>query len=104
MAIELIGWISAIILAMTISRQVYTQWKTKSCEGVSPWLFVGQLAASIGFVAYSFLVDNWVFVVTNFFNAVAALIGQGFYLRNRRAGKSETKTSRMPNRFFSDKR
>lgn len=84
---ELVGWLSAIILAMTLSRQVYTQWRTKSCDGVSSWLFIGQLFASLGFVTYSYLVENWVFVWTNAFNLVAALIGQWIYSRNRQASK-----------------
>ncbi len=84
---EMIGWISAVILAMTISRQVYTQWRSKSCDGVSSWLFIGQLFASFGFVIYSFLLDNWVFVLTNAFNLVAALIGQWLFSRNKQAGK-----------------
>jgi uncharacterized protein with PQ loop repeat len=87
---ELIGWFSAIVLAATISRQVYTQWKTKSTEGVSRWLFIGQLTASAGFVAYSFLVDNWVFVCANFYILLTAVAGQYIYLRNKKqaAGKA----------------
>jgi MtN3 and saliva related transmembrane protein len=81
---EGIGWLSTLILCATISRQVYTQWKTKSTAGVSHWLFVGQLAASVGFVAYSFLLENWVFVVSNIFILITALIGQVLYLRNKK--------------------
>lgn len=84
---ELVGWASAIILGITIARQVYTQWKTKSCEGVSSSLFIGQLFASLGFVIYSYLLDNWVFVMTNAFNLVAAMIGQWIFSRNRQASK-----------------
>ena len=46
-----------------------------SSEGVSRWLFVGQLAASTGFTAYSYLVRNWVFVVTNALMLVNGLLG-----------------------------
>lgn len=81
---EIIGWISTLILAATISRQVYTQWRTKSVQGVSRWLFVGQLAASTGFVIYSALVDNWVFVCSNLYILLTAVVGQWIYLRNRR--------------------
>ncbi len=84
---ELVGWLSAFILALTLSRQVYTQWRTKSCDGVSSWLFIGQLFASLGFVIYSYMVENWVFVWTNAFNLVAALVGQWIYSRNRQASK-----------------
>ncbi|MGI8848980.1 MAG: hypothetical protein ACR2HT_02295, partial [Pyrinomonadaceae bacterium] len=46
-------------------------------EGVSKWLFVGQIAASIGFAVYSFLVWNPVFIFTNsllVFNGIVGLI------------------------------
>jgi uncharacterized protein with PQ loop repeat len=84
MLTDLTGWISALILILTISRQVYTQWKTRSTAGVSKWLFIGQLAASAGFVIYSFLVQNWVFVATNSFMLLVAISGQLIYRRNKR--------------------
>jgi uncharacterized protein with PQ loop repeat len=62
---ELIGWSAAAILLLTLARQVYTQWRDHTSKGVSRWLFVGQCAASTGFIVYSWLVSNWVFVVTN---------------------------------------
>jgi len=80
-----IGWISALILLLTIGRQVFTQWKAGTTSGLSLWLFVGQIAASLGFTIYSWMLDNWVFVVTNIFMAVTACVGQVIYLRNTRA-------------------
>ena len=82
---DAIGWASSAILLLTLSRQVLKQWKEKSTEGVSIWLFVGQTAASIGFTIYSVMVDNWVFVVTNAAILVNALIGYAItlYLRKR---------------------
>jgi uncharacterized protein with PQ loop repeat len=84
MFVDMIGWASAAILVMTISRQVYTQWRTRSIDGVSKWLFIGQLAASAGFIAYSALVDNWVFVFANFSIFLTAVAGQCIYVRNKR--------------------
>jgi MtN3 and saliva related transmembrane protein len=84
MATDMVGWISAAILVMTISRQVYTQWRTRSVEGVSKWLFIGQLAASMGFTIYSYLVENWVFVFANFFIFLTAVAGEIVYMRNKR--------------------
>ncbi|MDB5761278.1 MAG: hypothetical protein JWQ21_273 [Herminiimonas sp.] len=84
MMTDVVGWISAAILVLTISRQVYTQWRTKSSEGVSHWLFIGQVAASTGFVIYSALVENWVFVVANAFILMTAVAGQCIYMRNKR--------------------
>jgi MtN3 and saliva related transmembrane protein len=69
---------------MTIGRQVYSQWRNGSTQGVSKWLFIGQISASIGFVVYSWLLDNWVFVVTNCLMLVTAALGQIIYMRNKR--------------------
>ena len=85
---ELIGWCAATVLLLTISRQVYTQWRARSTQGLSRWLFIGQLAASTGFVVYSGLLGNWVFVVTNLLMLVTAGIGQWIYLSNKRREES----------------
>ena len=84
MATELIGWTAAIILLATIGRQVYSQWRDGTSQGVSKWLFIGQVSASIGFVIYSWILANWVFVVTNALMLVTAIFGQWVYLRNKR--------------------
>ena len=84
MLADVIGWTSALILILTISRQVYRQWRSGSTAGVSSWLFIGQLAASTGFVIYSALVKNWVFVATNVFMLLTAVVGQLIYRSNRR--------------------
>jgi MtN3 and saliva related transmembrane protein len=80
---ELIGWSAAAILLLTIGRQVFTQWRDRTTAGLSKWLFVGQLAASTGFVVYSWLLGNWVFVVTNVLMLATAAIGQWLYLHNK---------------------
>jgi MtN3 and saliva related transmembrane protein len=85
---ELIGWASSAILLGTISRQVFTQWKTKSTAGVSHWLFIGQFAASTGFTVYSVLLHNWVYVVSNGALLITAVIGQIVYKHNKRASRS----------------
>jgi len=85
--IEAVGWAAAAILLLTIGRQVYTQWKTASVQGVSHWLFIGQISASVGFVVYSWALQNWVFVVTNLFMLAIAILGQIFYLRNKHNGR-----------------
>lgn len=84
MSADIIGWISAVILVLTISRQVYSQWRSGSVAGVSKWLFIGQISASLGFTVYSWLVENWVFVFANFFILLTAVAGEGVYLRNKR--------------------
>src|ERR1700738_3245484 len=84
MRTDLIGWIAAIILLATIVRQVYSQWRDRTSQGVSKWLFVGQIMASVGFVVYSWLLRNWVFLVTNVLMLGTALLGQWIYLHNKR--------------------
>ena len=84
MATEVIGWAAALVLFITISSQVYTQWRTRSTQGVSPWLFAGQVLASIGFTAYSALVGNVVFTATNALILASAVFGQLLYWRNQR--------------------
>ncbi|SNS35368.1 Uncharacterized conserved protein, contains PQ loop repeat [Noviherbaspirillum humi] len=84
MLTDVIGWISSAILVLTISRQVYSQWRSRTVQGVSRWLFIGQLAASTGFTIYSYLVENWVFVFSNFFILLTAVAGQLVYMRNKR--------------------
>lgn len=84
MSIEFIGWASSAVLLATLTRQVYTQWRTRSTAGVSKWLFVGQLATSLGYAVYSFLLHNWVFLSSNIAILCTALCGEAVYLRNRR--------------------
>ena len=81
---ELVGWVSSCILVLTISKQIYKQWQEGSSENVSKWLFIGQMAASLGFTIYSWLVSNWVFVVTNLLMLVNGLVGLGIVLHHRK--------------------
>jgi MtN3 and saliva related transmembrane protein len=83
-AVEAIGWASSAILVFTIAKQVFKQWKAGTSEGVSTWLFVGQMAASVGFTIYSYLVRNWVFVFTNALMVINGLVGFGITLRYRK--------------------
>ena len=80
---ELVGWVSSFILVLTIGKQIYKQWQEGSSENVSKWLFIGQMAASLGFLVYSWLVSNWVFVVTNLVMLVNGMIGLGIVLHHR---------------------
>jgi uncharacterized protein with PQ loop repeat len=72
---EVIGWVSSLILIITLGKQVFKQWKEGKSEGVSKWLFVGQIAASIGFAVYSFLVWNPVFIFTNSLLVINGIVG-----------------------------
>lgn len=86
---EAIGWISSLILLITISRQIYKQWEEGSSEGVSIWMFIGQMAASLGFTIYSWLVSNWVFVVTNVLMVLNGVVGLVIVLIHRRREERE---------------
>ena len=81
---EAIGWISSFILVLTIGKQIYKQWQEGSSENVSKWLFIGQIAASLGFTIYSWLVSNWVFVVTNSLMLLNGLLGLLIVFHHRR--------------------
>src|SRR3546814_13719447 len=62
----------------------------KDAKGVSRWLFVGQIAASCGFIAYSWLLDNLVFIVTNSLILLTAVVGEvGLLVRRRGMSRSE---------------
>ena len=86
---ELIGWMAATLLLATMGRQVYTQWRDGTSQGVSKWLFIGQLAASSGFIIYSWQLGNWVFVVTNALMLLTAGLGQWIYLSNKKGLASD---------------
>lgn len=83
-AADWLGWSASAVLLATLVGQIVAQWRERSVRGVSRWLFSGQVAASVGFVIYSVLVDNRVFVATNTAILATALVGQWVYRRNAR--------------------
>lgn len=85
---DLLGWAASAVLVATLARQTWRQWKDPDPRGVSHWLFAGQITASAGFVAYSWLVDNWVFIVTNSAVLATAIVGGLVDLRARRKAPS----------------
>lgn len=78
-----IGWTASAFLFVTLSTQVVQQWRSHSVQGVSAWLFIGQVLSSVLFIIYSVLGGNWVFVTSNVFILILALVGQGVYWRSR---------------------
>ena len=82
---EWIGWIASLILVLTIAKQLYKQWHEHTSRGVSKWLYLGQFTAEIGFIVYSVLVRNWIFVFTNSALLIENLIGLGIVFKHRRA-------------------
>jgi MtN3 and saliva related transmembrane protein len=84
---QIIGWSASAILLATILSQIVRQWKSGTSEGVSRWLFIGQMAASAGFSVYSWLVGDTVFIFTNLLMLVSAVAGLLIVLKHRRAGR-----------------
>jgi MtN3 and saliva related transmembrane protein len=87
---DIVGWLASGVLLLTLLRQVRAQWKSGQSQGVSRWLFIGQLTASLGFAIYSWMVDNTVFLITNIALVLTAVAGELIYLRNlRRPGATK---------------
>ncbi|MEO6259916.1 MAG: hypothetical protein ABIP63_06170 [Thermoanaerobaculia bacterium] len=93
---EAIGWLSSVVLILTIAKQVHKQWQAGTSEGVSIWLFVGQLAASVGFTIYSVLIHSWVFVVTNSLMVINGLVGYWITKRQKKAADAGEATTANP--------
>lgn len=81
---DVLGWVSSLILVATIGKQVWKQYKDGSSEGVSKWLFVGQIAANTGFLIYSYLLKNWVFIFTNGAILLSSIAGLVIVKHHRR--------------------
>ena len=86
---HIIGWSASFILLCTILSQIYRHWQEGSSKGVSSWLFIGQFAASTGFLVYSWLVQDVVFIVTNALLLVSAAVGFGILRRHRQVNPEE---------------
>ena len=84
MMTDVLGWVSSLILVATIGKQVWKQYKDGSSEGVSKWLFVGQIAANTGFLIYSYLLKNWVFIFTNGAILLSSIAGLVIVKHHRR--------------------
>jgi len=81
--VQLLGWGASALLIATIGAQLHRQWQSKSIQGVSLWLYLGQFSASTGLGVYSLLTRQWVFVVLNSVLALAAILGAGMWLSLR---------------------
>ena len=89
MTTELLGWSSSAILLTTLMRQVYSQWRSGATAGLSKWLFLGQCTASVGYIVYSFMLNNWVFMSSNVAILLTAVLGETLFLRNRRMAQRD---------------
>jgi MtN3 and saliva related transmembrane protein len=91
---DVIGWVSTVVLLATICRQVYSQWKSKETAGVSRWLFIGQISASIGFICYSYQLHNWVFMFSNSAMLITAIVGETINVSNRKGWEKTARRGR----------
>jgi MtN3 and saliva related transmembrane protein len=93
---DILGWTSSMILLATLIKQVHKQWKEGTGEGVSRWLFVGQVFSSIGFTIYSYLGGDTVFTVTNAALLVNNFIGLGvsMYFSKKKKQDEEVKSEK----------
>lgn len=87
---DYLGWAASGVLLATLGRQVWVQYREERTEGLSSWLFAGQITASSGFVVYSVLVGNAVFVLTNAALLATAITGQCIYRRNARRERARS--------------
>jgi MtN3 and saliva related transmembrane protein len=78
-----VGWAAVAALFLTMSGQAWKQWRDRVKHGVSKVFFMGQIAASTLFLAYSAMVGDRVFVVGNALVLTAAIVGGAILLYNR---------------------
>lgn len=85
---QAIGWGAVGALFATMATQAWKQWRDRVTQGVSRWFFVGQVAASALFLAYSVRMGDRVFIVGNALVLAAAITGGAilWYNRTRRPG------------------
>ena len=84
MSPDVVGWAASAILIATLSWQIHIQSRDPHARGVSRWLFAGQMLASVGFIVYSWMLDNWVFIVTNAVILLTAIVGQVVVWRKKK--------------------
>lgn len=80
---QIIGWAAVAFLFVTMAGQAWKQWRDCVKHGVSKFFFIGQVAASTLFLAYSAMMGDKVFVVGNTLVLLAALSGGAILWFNR---------------------
>ena len=81
---QIVGWAAVGALFLTMTGQAWKQWRDRVKHGVSKYFFVGQVAASCLFLAYSVMKGDRVFVVGNALVLAASLAGGAILLWNRK--------------------
>jgi uncharacterized protein with PQ loop repeat len=78
-----VGWAAVTALFLTMTGQAWKQWRDRVKHGVGKVFFIGQIAASSLFLAYSVLVGDRIFVVGNALVLAASICGGAILLYNR---------------------
>ncbi|PPV07499.1 hypothetical protein XBLMG947_1712 [Xanthomonas bromi] len=60
-----VGWLASVTLIATLIRQTYKPSCSDAAHGVSRWLFLCQVSASVLLIVYNYFVGNMVFIVSN---------------------------------------
>ena len=81
--VNAVGWCSVLLLFTTMAGQAWKQWSERTTKGIGRWFFVGQIAASVGFICYSALQGDAVFVAGNSLVLLAAVSGGAILWWNR---------------------
>lgn len=84
---HLLGLLATAILVVTLTAQTVKQWRERSTTGIARWFFLGQVSASVCFIAYSLLIDSKLFAVTNGLILLSALAGYIVLRWNRRRAR-----------------
>ncbi len=84
MSPDVIGWSASALLIVTLIKQIHTQSKQEHIQGVSRWLFSGQIVSSLGFILYSWMLHNWVFIATNSLILLTAVVGQLVFMKKKK--------------------
>jgi uncharacterized protein with PQ loop repeat len=81
---DIVGWAAVAVLFATMTGQAWKEWRDRVKHGLSRWFFVGQVTASVLFIAYSAMVGSTIFVVGNSLVLFAALAGGAILAYNRK--------------------
>lgn len=80
---QIIGWSAVAALFFTMAGQAWKQWRDRVKGGIGKHFFVGQIAASCLFLAYSAMMGDQVFVVGNAMVLLASIVGGAILWFNR---------------------
>jgi MtN3 and saliva related transmembrane protein len=86
---DIVGWLSSFILLLTLCEQIHKQWAIGNSDGVSKWLYIGQMAANIGFIVYSAWLGNTVFLITNALLLLSSTTGLAIVIYHHRRQRQQ---------------